>query len=576
MAKPQTAAFGIALAIVATLVLWAAKSNSGWVVRSRTPFYYNVRSYGAQGDGISEDTRALQAAIDAAAKHGGGLVLLPPGRYLSGTLHLRSNVSLRLSSGATLIASRDDADFDSYERPPPGSISTTKVTWIVPLQERRPVAPRRWWKTIDDPDTTYAHYSLIVGDHVSNVTIDGAGTIDGNRTRRGGPKLIALKNCRHVAVRGITLRNAPNYNISLIGTEDADLEDLTIINGYADGIDPDDSRFVRIANCYIDTLDDAICAKASLALGRRLATEDLVVTNCILRTSNNGFKFGTESEGDLRNVTFSDCLILRRAHGRAPITGVAIESVDGGEVSAVAISNVVMRGVRTPIFLRLGNRGRGMTVRCPGRIRDITISNVSALDTTKSSSISGLPGYPIRDVTLTNVDVQEIGGNRFPGLAVPELPQGYPQGEMFGILPAYSLYARHVDGLTVNNWRDRWERKDLRPAAIFDDVSNLRIREFDADAAAGSQPVILLRNAGRPLIESVSVAQRSALPPQPEGADGNEIAIFAESGPRSGGGGREALDENRRFRSPAPRPSAVSPRAFVRHPSPDSGPSFVF
>jgi Glycosyl hydrolases family 28 len=374
------------------------------------------------------------------------------------------------------------------------------------------------------------------------VTIDGAGAIDGNRTGRGGPKLLAFKNCRYVAVRGITLRNAPNYNISLIGTEDADLENLTIVNGYADGIDPDDSRLVRIANCYIDTLDDAICAKASLALGHRLATENLVVTNCILRTSNNGFKFGTESEGDLRNVTFSNSVILRRTHGRAPITGVAIESADGGEVSGVTVSNVVMRGVRTPIFLRLGDRGRGMTVRYPGRIGDVTISNVTALDAANPSSIDGLPGFPIRDVTIADVDTQEIGGNRFIGLAVPELPQAYPQGEMFGVLPAYSLYARHIDGLTINNWRNRWERKDLRPAAIFDDVRDLQVLGFDARGAVGPEPLILLRDVGNALVESISAGQPGALLLQAEGADTGNIAVVAGNQPHYGGRGLEVFE----------------------------------
>jgi hypothetical protein len=530
----------LALVLVTTVVLRFDTFNS------ERGFYYDVRAYGARGDGLTKDTLALQAAIDAAGTHGGGTILFPPGRYLSGTLHLRSNVSMRLAGGATLIASLNDADFDSYESLSAGSITTAKLTWIVPPRLRRPVSPAAGSavvsNTIDNPDTTYAHYSLIVGDHVSNVTIDGAGAVDGNRTGRGGPKLLAFKNCRHIAVRGITLRNAPNYNISLIGTEDADLENLTIVNGYADGIDPDDSRLVRIANCYIDTLDDAICAKASLALGHRLATENLVVTNCILRTSNNGFKFGTESEGDLRNVTFSNSVILRRTHGRAPITGVAIESADGGEVSGVTVSNVVMRGVRTPIFLRLGDRGRGMTVRYPGRIGDVTISNVTALDAANPSSIDGLPGFPIRDVTIADVDTQEIGGNRFIGLAVPELPQAYPQGEMFGVLPAYSLYARHIDGLTINNWRNRWERKDLRPAAIFDDVRDLQVLGFDARGAVGPEPLILLRDVGNALVESISAGQPGALLLQAEGADTGNIAVVAGDQPHYGGRGLEVFE----------------------------------
>jgi Glycosyl hydrolases family 28 len=544
MMKPRTAVFAAALAVVAALVVFVENPGSSWLAGSRDPYYYDVRSYGAKGNGVVKDTVALQAAIDAAARHGGGVVLLPPGRYLSGTLHLRSNVSIRFAGGASLIASKDSADFDRYERPPAASLSTAKITWTLPARLRRALVliDRSAYalKTVDDPDTTYAHYSLIVGDRVSNVTIDGSGTIDGNRTERGGPKLIALKNCRHITLRGLTLRNAPNYNISLIGTDDADLENLRIVNGYADGIDPDDSRFVRIANCYIDTWDDAICAKASFALGRRLATEDLVVTNCILRTSNNGFKFGTESEGDLRNVTFSNCLILRRSHGRAPITGVAIESVDGGAVDGVTISNVVMRGVRTPIFLRLGNRGRAMAVRYPGRIRDVTISDVVALNAANPSSIDGLPGFPIRDVTLANIDVQAAGGNSFVPAAVPELPQAYPQGEMFGVLPAYSLYARHVEGLTVSNWRERCARKDARIAVIFDDVSNLQMLGFhDGGTAAGSQPVILLRNVDRALIESVSSGRPGALLLQARGAGSREIVVASGDTRRDGGDGLE-------------------------------------
>jgi len=508
MRRSPAIVFGITLSAVAVLVF-------RWVGIKGDRTVFSVRTYGAKGNGLTKDTLAIQTAIDAAARVGDGAVLLPPGRYLSGTLHLRSNVTFRLTSGATLIASRDDADFDPYEHLPAGSFTRALPTWVLASAPRAPLPPRQGsgpaLTTIDDPATAYAHYSLIVGDNVNNVRIEGDGVIDGNRTRRGGPKLIALKNCRHITIRGITLRNAPNYNISLIGTEYADLENLTIVNGYADGIDPDNSHFVRIANCYIDSWDDAICAKASLGLGRRLGTENLVVKNCVLRTSNNGFKFGTESEGNLRNVSFSNSVILRRARGRAPITGIAIESVDGGTVSGVSVANIVMRAVRTPIFLRLGNRGRGMTVPRPGRISDVVISNVTALYAAKPSSIDGLLGSPICQIKIANVDVQETGGHGFTGLEVPELPEAYPQGEMFGVLPAYSLYARHVDGLTVSNWRARWEHLDSRPAAVFDDVRDLRVARFDSRSPNGPQPLILLRSVERAWFESVYAANPGAL-----------------------------------------------------------------
>jgi Glycosyl hydrolases family 28 len=516
--KPGKGRFLAAAAAVALIVLqlcWIA------ILAWRQHFIaahscdYDVYEFGAKSNGVANDTAAVQAAIDLAAARGGGVVVFPAGRYLSGTLHLRSNVSLRLSEGAVLIASPDDADFDPYEAPPSGSISPNPISWAFANKFRHREVSRYGLRilheTVDNPDTTYAHYSLIVGDHVSNVTIEGPGTIDGNRTQRGGPKLIALKNCRHITIRGLTLRNAPSYNISLIGSEDADLENLRIINGYADGIDPDNSRFVRIANCYIDTWDDAICAKASLALGRRLATENLVVTNCILRTSNAGFKFGTESEGGLRDVSLTNCVVMRRDFGRRPNTGIAIESVDGGKVNNVVISNVVMRGVYTPVFLRLGNRGRGMIEPRPGEMRNISISNVMVLDSMEPSSITGLPGFPIHDVTLSNFIVSEAGAGIFAGLEVPELPRIYPFGGMFGLLPAYSLYARHVDGLSISNWRARWQLPDARPAAVFDDVSNLQVVGFRAAAVGGQKAVILLNHVSKTLMEAVTAAHESAV-----------------------------------------------------------------
>ena len=167
---------------------------------------------------------------------------------------------------------------------------------------------------------------------------------------------------------------------------------------------------------------------------------------------------------------------------------------------------------------------------------------------------------------MANFDVQEIGSDRFLGLAVPELAQAYPEGEMFGILPAYSLYARHVDGLTVSNWRGRWERKDLRPAATLDDVSGVQILGLHAGAVAGPQPVILLHNVDGALIESVSVGQPDAFLLQAEGARSRKIAVFAGNEPHYGGNGLEVFDgtprsfPSRTWREPiVPQAKRVTP-----------------
>jgi polygalacturonase len=142
--------------------------------------------------------------------------------------------------------------------------------------------------------------------------------VDGNRTKRGGPKTIAIKNSSHVLIRGITVQNAPNYSISFLGCDYVDVDGVTVLNGYADGIDPDCSRFVRISNCFVESRDDAICPKTSLALGERRPTEHVTVTNCVLSSSTNNFKLGTESSGDFRNIALSNTVMFPMKAKGAP------------------------------------------------------------------------------------------------------------------------------------------------------------------------------------------------------------------------------------------------------------------
>src|SRR5437763_5109238 len=273
-------------------------------------------------------------------------------------------------------------------RPPPAN--------PIPEQRRRLNAPPAY----DDTETSYARYALLYGEGVHNVTIEGAGEIDGNRPRRGGPKPIAFKQSEWISIRGITIRNAPNYSISLMGTDHVEVEGVKVLNGYADGIDPDNCHFVRITNCYVDSWDDAICPKASFALGKRRGTEHLVVANCILRTGCSHFKFGTESEGNLKNVAVTNCVMLRKETGRAPVAGIAIESVDGANIEGVVISNISIEDALTPIFIRLGSRGRAMDKPTAGSIRNISIQNVTAIGSSIASSITGVDGGRVQDVVI--------------------------------------------------------------------------------------------------------------------------------------------------------------------------------
>lgn len=462
--------------------------------------YYNVRDFGARGDGVTKDTAAIQKAIDAAEKEGGGIVVAPAGAYLSGTLRLKTNVTLELTSGSVLLASADEADFDPVEKLP--------------------------YATPDDKETSYFHYALLAAENIHDFAITGAGVVDGNRTRRGGPKTIAIKNCEHVSIRGITVRNAPNYSISFIGTDHIDIDGVRILNGYADGIDPDSSKYVRIANSYIDSWDDAICPKASLALGKPRATEHLVVTNCILRSASNNFKFGTESGGDFKDVAFSNSTMLRRANSRPARSGISLESVDGSHIDGVVISNIAMRDVQTPVFIRLGARGRGMATPAGGSVANVSLTNIVATGGSVASSITGVPGFPVRNVTLSDIDFGMAGGGEFSSLEVPEAEGKYPEANMFGALPAYALYARHVEGLTLRNIKTRWEEPDRRPALVFDDVKDLEISGFRSQTGGGPQSVLWFHNVAGALVQANRVSPEIPIFLRVTGGASRDISVL--------------------------------------------------
>ncbi len=433
--------------------------------------HFNVRHFGAKGDGQSKETRAIQSAIDAAGANG-GTVYFPPGRYLSGTVRLKSNVTIFIDAGAVLLSSQDKDDFDPYE----------KLSF----------------KSYSDDETTDFHYALIRGQDIEHVGVTGPGTIDGNRTKRHGPKPIALKNCRHIAVRDITLQNSPNYNISLLGCDYVNIEGVTILNGYCDGIDPDCCHHVRIVNCFVESWDDSIVPKASFALGYRRSTENVTVTNCVLTTGCNCFKLGTESSGDFKNITVSNCAMFARPElwKKGPNSGISLEMVDGASLERVAVSNIVMVGIRAPIYIRQGNRGRAQEVPKPEHLQDITISDVVASGAEWASSVTGIPGYAVRGITLRNVrvNVKRGGPAELAGKVVEEMENGYPDAGRFGDLPAYGLFCRHAENLVLDNIRFELEKPDGRPAVVADDVKDLELRALAAEPPSGNEPVIHLRN----------------------------------------------------------------------------------
>lgn len=414
---------------------------------------FDVRDYGARGDGETDDTAAIQQAVDAAGKRG-GRVRVPKGAYRSGTVRLRSHVTVQLDPSATLLASPDDAAFLPEEQLP--------------------------YQTYSDAETSDFQHALLFGDRLTDVGIIGSGTIDGNRRERFGPKPIALRRCRRVTVRGVTIRNSPNYCVSLGGCDDVIVDRVTIRDAFADGIDPDSCRRVRITDCDVEADDDAIVLKGSLVLGKPRRTAHVTVAGCRMQSPSNGFKIGTETSGDFRDIAISKCTLSGRPRAGADAAalerayeggGLSIESVDGAIVERVTISDVEMTDVRSPLFVRLGRRGRGQQSPTPGQVRDVTFRNVRARGAgTLPSSIVGLEGHRVEKVTLDHVSVAAAGGGMSPPGPVPEAEGGYPQVTMFGELPASVLYVRHAQDVTLRGVKLATTAPDTRPVLVSADA----------------------------------------------------------------------------------------------------------
>jgi polygalacturonase len=482
----------IARALAAALMAIFVGTQSASLQTSAT---FDVRAFGAKGDGRALDTDAINKAIAAAHSAGGGTVRVPAGRYLSTSIHLQSNVGLFLDHGATIVAA--DATQGPFDEPEAN-----------PLDMYQDFGHSHW------------HNALIWGEGVENVSIGGPGLIHGkglvrnrnDQTPRGsGDKAISLKNSRNVTIRDVSILHGGWFAILATGVDNLTIDNIKIDTN-RDGIDVDSCRNVRISNATVNSpFDDGICLKSSYGVGSVRATENVTITNCQVSGYDEGtfldgtfkrtvkynrgptgrIKFGTESNGGFKNITISNCVF---DYSR----GLAIESVDGGPIEDVAITNLTMRDiVNAPIFIRLGNRARGPNNPPPGVITRVRISNIVAsnVDSRHGVLISGIPGHPIEDVTLSDVRIAYQGGGTPADAALepPEKEVDYPEPDMFGNIPVYGLYARHVNGLGVRDAHFTLSKPDARPAVRLDDLNGAEIEHLVVPLrAAGS--LFLLRN----------------------------------------------------------------------------------
>jgi hypothetical protein len=472
----------------------------------------DIRAFGARPDGRTLNTQAIQAALDSVHRAGGGTVVVPAGVFLTGSVRLKSHTELRLAEGATLLGSTKRADYE-------------KINW----------------------------YALLLADGAENIVLSGPGTIDGQGAalaadvyhlvksgqlqdpywqldrphERERPQLIEFARCKNVRVTGLQLRNSSCWVQTYDRCDGLELDHLRIESmAYwnNDGIDLVDCRNAHVHDCTINSADDGICLKSSWPPA---FCENILIENCTVRSSASAFKLGTSSRGGFRHIRVRNLTVYDTYR-----SAIALETVDGAFLEDIDIRHVRARNTGNAIFIRLGHRSRGIGTVRGVRISDVVVEiptgrpdagypfegpAVEEPHNLMPSSIVGLPGHPVRDVVLDDVEIIYGGGGRkerayvaLDSLAsVPEREKDYPEFSMFGELPAWGFYVRHAEGVVLRNVRLRLKEADFRPAIVCDDVDGL---VFDRCRLAkrGGQPAVVLRGVRAMSANKLRVGRKGA------------------------------------------------------------------
>lgn len=408
-------------------------------------------------------TSQLQQAIDLCHSRGGGSVVIPAGVFTTGSIRLRSSVCLELEAGAVLLGSSDLADY--------------------------PAQPTPAYRSLKDAS---AFRALIYAEGEENISVVGRGTIDGQGAKfawgrsdmDGRPRLIQFVSCRDVRVEGLRLRNSGLWMQHYLNCDRVQLRGLNVwnhSNHNNDMMDIDGCRQVTVSDCIGDTDDDGITLKSS----GPAPCEHVVISNCALSSRCNAIKCGTESTGGFRNIAISNCVIRPSeatdeiSGNREGISGISLEVVDGGVLDGVVISNISIEGTLVPVFVRLGNcarKHRAEAAKPPvGVLRNVRIENVQVRGAGDiGSSITGLPGHRVENVTLRGVHVELAAAGKAAdvGRSVPEREDSYPEGKMWGRLPAYGFFVRHASGVRFVDVTVKPEDGEPRPWVVTDDVVN--------------------------------------------------------------------------------------------------------
>lgn len=427
---------------------------------------HDITAYGAVADTTRLSTSAIQRAIDACNAAGGGEVLVPAGDWKTGSIFLKSNVTLRLENGATLYGSTDIKDYIPVK------------TDYVSLRTHTPTI------------------QLIYADKARSVAITGQGTIDG----RGAafpkltwddegitrPHLLRFIQCSDITVSGITLRNSGCWMQHYLACDRLKIQGITVYNrnNYNnDALDLDGCHDVVVSDMIADSDDDAITLKST---SPRLC-EDITISNCTVSSHCNGIKLGTETNGGFRNIIIRGVTVKPSADQSTQFFGydggighsaISLEIVDGGTMTNVDIADITIRGTQCPIFIRLANRARAYSPDVPveniGSISGIRLHDILIDDAGPGgSSITGLAGHPVRDVELRDITIRHAGGQPETPAPTDEKAADYPESTMWGILPAQGFWLNHTDGVRISNLRVIPATPDARPAILATDSPNL-------------------------------------------------------------------------------------------------------
>ena len=447
---------------------------------------FNVQDFGVRADGITNNAAAINKAIETCSVAGGGTVFIPAGIYATGSIHLKSHVTLALDAGAVLKALA--GTIDSWEPNPndQGLMDAAYYHW---------------------------HASLIWGEDLQSVRILGPGTLDGAALTRSskvpaglGDKAIALKQCRGVKIQNLNIQQGGHYAILATGCQDM-LMDNVKIDTPRDGLDLMQCRNVTISNCHINAVryadgqpaggDDAIKFGSDLSLGQVLPSENVTVRDCFLSSGCNTLQFGSEMIGPFRKFRFENIRILLA--GKA---GIGITSNDGSIIDGVQCRNITMEKTFVPIFLKVSDVARvpvGSYQR--GAIRNVRFENITATECFSStrkgempSVIWGKPGSPIENVTFKDVRITAKGGHPVAEAALnpPENDERFPQD--VGALPAYAWYLRHVNKIHFVGCDFGFKTDDGRPALVVDDGKDVRLEACKLQQGPGTAKPVDNRN----------------------------------------------------------------------------------